>query len=105
MNIQDLPPYQQGQYYNLGTDRVKAQAGLDYINKFCPLLNMERWAERLTYCLDGNYRVERIPTCRLIEAIGSGAFTQADLVLFVETYVVSIDEYSDSWFPPPKEEV
>lgn len=96
MNIQDLPAYKNNQYYNLGTDREKAQSGLDYINSFCPVLNMERWAEKLSECLDGYYRIPRIPTCRLIDAISQGSFTQADVIYFLETFVVSIDDYQDT---------
>jgi len=96
MNIQDLPEYNNKQYYNLGTDRAKAQAGLDYINSFCPVLNMTIWQEELKEGVNGCFYIDRIPTCRLIDAISQGSFTQADVVYFLETFVVSIDDYQDT---------
>ncbi len=98
MNIQDLPEYNNKQYYNLGTDRQKAQAGIDYINSFCPVLNMDNWQETLTEDVNGCFYVSRVPGCRLVEAIESGGFTWADAFYFVETYVENIDEHDGSQF-------
>lgn len=103
MNIQDLPQYKQGQYYNLGSDREKAQSGLDYINSFCPVLNMQNWQLALKEGVNGCYYVSRIPTCRLVEAIESGGFTWADAFYFVETYVESIDDYDSALFSQASE--
>jgi hypothetical protein len=91
MNIQYLPEYKDGQYYNLGADRDKAQDGLDMINSFMPVLNMTLWEDSLTECPDGYYRIPRIPTCRLVDAIAKGFFTMIQVRAFVDTYVMSID--------------
>ena len=103
MNIQDLPQYKQGQHYNLGTDREKAQAGLDYINSFCPVLNMIIWQDELKEGVNGCYYIDRIPYSRLVEAIDSGRFTWADAFYFVETYVESIDDYDSALFSQASE--
>lgn len=103
MNIQDIPEYTDGQYYNLGTDITKAQAGLDYINSFMPVLNMDMWAESLIECLDGCYRVSRIPTCRLSDAVSKGSFTMSDILYFLENFVVSVDSYNSDWLPEAAE--
>ncbi len=86
------------EYYNLGSDKAKAQEALDYINSYMPVLNMVVWVEKLTECADGNYRIERVPQCRLIDAISQGFFTQQQVQYFMSNYVVSIDEYNADWF-------
>jgi len=103
MHIQDLPEYNNKQYYNLGTDRQKAQAGIDYINSFCPVLNMDIWQEELKEGVNGCFYIDRIPGSRLAEAVVSGGFTWADAFAFIETYVESVDD--SVLFPQPAQEV
>lgn len=103
MNIQDLPEYTEDQGYNLGSDRIKAQAGLDYINSFCPVLNMDIWQEELKEGVNGCFYIDRIPTCRLIDAISQGSFTQAEVVYFLETFVESVDDYDSALFSQASE--
>jgi hypothetical protein len=103
MNIQDLPAYKNNQYYNLGSDLATAQAGLDVIESFTPCLNMQRWCSGLSECLDGYYRVPRIPTVRLNDILSQGLISQQTVIDFVETYVISIDDYSSGWFSAAEE--
>ena len=73
MKPQDLPAYKNNQYYNLGTDREKAQSGLDYINSFTPVLNMTIWQDGLKEGVNGCYYIDRIPDCGLLRLLNLAA--------------------------------